>query len=71
MKEQIGNTAGNIWQALKEQEEINIAQLSRKLKEKTIITYQALGWLAREDKIKYVTKGSKTFIALNDQERNV
>lgn len=69
MKEKIGETAGKIWKVLKEKEEVDIAQLPRILNEKSVIVYQALGWLARENKIKYRTKANKSFVSLIEAER--
>ena len=64
MKEEIGNIAGEIWLVLKEKGEIDVSRLSKILREKTLMVYQALGWLAREDKINYSIKGDKTFVSL-------
>lgn len=71
MKEKIGETAGKIWKVLKEKEEMDIAQLPRILNEKSVSVYQALGWLAREDKISYQTKANKTFVSLTEPERGI
>ena len=68
MKTLIGQTAGKVWKQLKEKDQVNIEQLPRMLKEKTVIVYQAVGWLAREDKIKYHKKGDKTYVSLTDSE---
>jgi hypothetical protein len=35
------------------------------------IVYQALGWLAREDKINYHTEERKTFVSLSHEEREM
>jgi len=70
MKEKIGKTAGMIWKTLKSKEEVNVLQLPRILKEKSDIVYQALGWLAREDKINYSTKNKKNFVSLTDSEKS-
>lgn len=69
MKDKIGETAGKTWKFLKEKGEVNIAQLPRNLKEKSAVVYQAVGWLAREDKIEYRTKATKTFISLAESEK--
>lgn len=68
MKAKVGETAGNIWRLLKEQEEVNISQLPKLLNEKSSIVYQGLGWLAREGKIEYRIKAAKTFVSLSDEE---
>ena len=70
MKDKIGETAGRIWKIMREKEEVNISQLPRLLDEKTAIVYQALGWLAREDKIEYRIESTKTYASLTDVERN-
>ncbi len=70
MKDKIGETAGRIWKIIKEKEEVNISQLPKLVEEKTAIVYQALGWLAREDKIEYRIEGTKTFASLTDVERS-
>ena len=64
MYEQIGENAGRIWQLLEQRGEANIAQLSKLLKVKSAEVYQAVGWLAREDKIEYFERAGKTFIKL-------
>ena len=69
MKEKIGKTAGNIWDILQENEEVAISQFPKMLNEKAVIVNQALGWLAREDKIIYRQEGNRTLISLTDSER--
>jgi len=69
VKEKIGETAGKIWQILQEKDEVSISQLPRIIDEKSAIINQALGWLAREDKIKYRTQANKTFVSLAEYER--
>ena len=64
MKEKIGTIAGKIWEALNDKEEMNITQIPKILNEKSSDVYQALGWLAREDKIKYRSEGNKIFVSL-------
>ncbi len=71
MKEKIGWTAGKVWETLKTNGEMNIAQLQKKMNEKSVVVQQALGWLAREDKIDYQVKGNKIFVSLSDYEKNI
>lgn len=71
MREKIGDMAGKIWKTLREKEKVDVSQLPRILKEKSVIVYQALGWLAREDKINYHTKGDKIFVSLSDSEQSI
>ena len=71
MKTQIGKIAGKIWETLVANENVSISQLSKMLNEKPVVVYQALGWLAREDKITYHTEKNKIFVALSDDERKL
>ncbi len=64
MKEQIGDTAGKIWQALQGKPEMAMTQLPKVLREKEALVYQGLGWLARENKISYRVDGNKTYISI-------
>lgn len=71
MKDKVIQTAGKVWRTLGEKGPISIAQLAKLLKLKADITNQAIGWLAREDKIKYVQKGASTFVCLVDTEQQM
>ena len=51
MQEQIGRTAGKVWETLGQKGEINMEMLPKVIKEKSEVTFQALGWLAHEGKI--------------------
>ena len=68
-KEKVGETAGKIWGILKQKEEVNISQLPKLVKEKSDITYQAIGWLAREGKIIYNGEKSKVYLTLTEEEK--
>lgn len=65
MKNDIGHTAGEIWILLQERDELSVSQVPKLIDQKSPIVYQALGWLAREDKIKYENKGRQTLVSLN------
>ena len=69
MKTKIGEMAGRVWNVLGEKESIAVSTLPQILKEKGEIVYQALGWLAREDKIDFRKKEGKTFVSLSNEER--
>ncbi len=69
MKSKIGEAAGRVWETLSAKDEVGLEQLPRMLKLKSDITYQALGWLAREDKISYRTKAGKVYVSLAVKER--
>jgi hypothetical protein len=70
MIKEISNTAGKVWETLGKKGEVSIAQLPRTLKEKSTIVYQSLGWLARENKVEYRSKGGKTMVSLTGVENN-
>ena len=71
MKDKIGEMAAKVWETLGEKEDVEISKLPQILKEKGEIVYQALGWLAREDKINYHSKEKKTFVSLSYDEREI
>jgi hypothetical protein len=47
----------------------NILRLSEHLAERNVITYQALGWLARERKISYQQRRNQVYVALRADAR--
>lgn len=68
MKEKVIETAGKTWRFLGQNGECSVNKLAKDLKEKESVVYQALGWLAREDKISYSIKNRRTFVSLVDRE---
>jgi hypothetical protein len=71
MKAKVGEIAGKVWKTLWEREHVNLLKLPMILQERGEIVYQALGWLAREDKINYRSKEGKTFVLLSYAEREI
>ena len=68
MKDKIIETAGKTWRFLGQNGQTNISQLTKALQEKDEVVLQAVGWLAREDKINYTVKNRRTFVALVEGE---
>ncbi|MBL8012484.1 MAG: winged helix-turn-helix domain-containing protein [Candidatus Omnitrophica bacterium] len=68
MKEKVIETAGKTWRFLGQNGETNVAQLPRLLRENNTVVLQALGWLAREDKINYTIRSRRTFVSLVERE---
>jgi hypothetical protein len=68
MKEKVIETAGKAWRFLGQNGQININQLVKSLQEKDEVVLQALGWLAREDKINYTVKNRRVFVSLVEGE---
>lgn len=71
MKLRVISLAGKVWTVLGEKGASTIPALAKNLKERDDIVNQAIGWLAREDKIKYVRKGTRTYISLVDTEQDM
>jgi Winged helix-turn-helix domain (DUF2582) len=68
MQEQIGTTAGAIWQALNGKGELTLVQLKREVRGKAPVFDWAIGWLAREDKI-LITQEKRSFrICLKERQ---
>lgn len=66
MNDKIGQAAGQIWQVLsKSQEPMSIAALSKKADINSQMTQMALGWLAREGKLKFEEKGKTLCVSLS------
>ncbi len=57
MIQSIGETAGKVWGFLEEKGEANMRQLRRGIKVDRDLILQAIGWLAREDKLRIEKKG--------------
>ena len=62
----IGNTAGKVWKFLKEKGEANLNQLKKGVKADPNLVLQAIGWLAREDKLLIQKKGRYITYALKE-----
>jgi len=57
MVQSIGETAGKVWEFLNEKGEATMRQLKRGIKVDRDLILQAIGWLAREDKLRIEKKG--------------
>jgi len=66
VEDRIADCAKRIWALLEDKREVNILRLSEVLGERSVIAYQALGWLARDRKIHYEQRGSQVFITRVD-----
>lgn len=60
---EVGTYAGDVWNFLLKNDEVALSKLPKMIGESGSITYQALGWLAREGKIKYRLEGRTVFIS--------
>ena len=66
MQEEIGITAGAIWQALSANGEMSLGALKEEVKGKAPIVDWAIGWLAREDKITLTRQKRSYLIRLKE-----
>jgi Mn-dependent DtxR family transcriptional regulator len=62
----IGETAGKVWEFLNEHGEANLSQIKKKMKADPNLILQAVGWLAREEKVQIRKKGRFITYALKD-----
>jgi hypothetical protein len=62
--QQIGHTAGLIWKQLSENGPMSMAKLVKAVGEPRDTAMQALGWLAREDKLQIEENGRSRTISL-------
>jgi hypothetical protein len=60
----IGEVAGVVWQVLSENGPMTMAKLVKAVGEPRDTVMQALGWLAREDKISLVEEGHSRVVSL-------
>jgi predicted transcriptional regulator len=66
MNEKIGQAAGQIWQELsKVQEPVSVTALSKKANINSQMAQMALGWLAREGKVRFEEKGKTISVSLS------
>jgi hypothetical protein len=62
----IGKTAGKVWEFLKKNGEANLNQIKKNVRDDPNLILQALGWLAREEKLRIEKKGRFVTYALKD-----
>ena len=60
----IGQTAGAVWQILKKDGPLSMAKLVKAVDQRRDVVMQALGWLAREDKILIEDEGRSRIVSL-------
>jgi hypothetical protein len=65
----IAECAAVVLRALNEVGEINVLRLAEYLGEASALTYQALGWLARESRIRYRQSETQVFVSLAEEEK--
>jgi Winged helix-turn-helix domain (DUF2582) len=68
MEEEIGVTAGAIWQTLNGNGEMSLAALKKEVNGKSPLIDWAIGWLAREDKIVLSRQKRSYYIRLKEAQ---
>lgn len=63
----IGETAGLVWHTLNDNGPLNLTQLVKRLGRPRDEVMQAIGWLAREDKLVFIDRGRARLVALREQ----
>jgi hypothetical protein len=61
---EIGATAGAVWHTINEQGPLTIAKLVKEIEAPRDVVMQALGWLAREEKIEIEEDGRTRVVSL-------
>jgi len=64
MIQPIGETAGKVWRLLNENGEASLSQLKKGVKVDPNLILQAIGWLAREDKLRIEKNGRYVIYSL-------
>jgi hypothetical protein len=62
--DQIGDTAGLVWHHLNENGPRTLSQLAKEIDAPRDVIMQAIGWLAREDKVSVDEERNKKVVAL-------
>ena len=64
MREDIGNAAGTVWRYLEAQGSRSVSQIQRDTRLSQSLTYLALGWLAREGKVRFAQERRALLVGL-------
>ena len=67
--DQIGMTAGEVWHALSENGGMSLAKLVKTIDAPRDLVMQAVGWLARENKVQIVEQKRVKTISLISEEQ--
>lgn len=68
---EIGKTAGLVWEHLGKNGRCSIQDLRKKIGVDVVLFYQAIGWLARENKICHSKEAENLNVQLTDYEMSI
>ena len=66
MFQTIGEAAGEIWEILKDEKNLSVSAVVRRLKHPQSVAYMGIGWLAREDKLSFTETKQGISISLKN-----
>ncbi len=67
MTERIEKCAERVVSLLQEKHSLNVLLFPELLGERSVVAYQALGWLAREGRVRYSMKGRQCYLSLAEE----
>jgi len=67
MTERIASCAERVTSLLGGKHPINVLLLPELLGERSLVAYQALGWLAREGRVRYSMNGRQCYVSLAEE----
>lgn len=65
MKNDVGSDAGRIWHLLSERGILSIRKIGEMTSYRESFIFLALGWLARENKVRFLVKSGDLHVELN------
>jgi hypothetical protein len=64
----IGETAGQVWRTLGARKRVALTSLPKVMDQDGILIQQAVGWLARENKVEFEKQGRAVYVRLTAGE---
>jgi len=68
LRNRIGESAGKLWSALGKEKEFPLSNVHKLIGTDVSAAQQAIGWLAREDKLKFEKRGKNVYVSLVESE---
>ena len=64
MARSVQDCAEKILGLLGKEERVNVLRLAEQIGERSVVVYQAIGWLAREGSIRYEQEGNQVYLSI-------
>lgn len=68
---EIGDLAGQVWKTLGTRKRVALSTLPKVMDKDGILVQQAVGWLARENKVEFEKQGRAVYVKLTAHEAEV